>query len=67
MITDPHNGFDACVKADQFYFFTKGKTDYKVIGSLDVDAYNDLIMFIQELIDSGMEVKQVIDNAADIW
>ena len=67
MITDPHNGFDACIKADQFYYFSKEKIDYTIIGSLDIEPFNELISFIQELISSGVKIKQVLDNSADIW
>ena len=67
MKTKPHNGLDAVVKVNKFYYFRKDKTEYKVIGSLDIEPFNELIDFIKELIDSGMEIQQIMDNATDIW
>ena len=53
--------------SDQFYYFSKEKIDYTIIGSLDIEPFNELISFIQELISSGVKIKQVLDNSADIW
>ncbi len=67
MNTMPHNDFDAVVKVNQLYYFNKNKIDYKVIGSLGIGPFNELITFMQELADHGMNIQQIIDNATDIW
>lgn len=56
------NGKDACIKADQFYYFNKDKVKYKVIGSLDVNIFNLLIEFINELAEEDMHFIQITDN-----
>lgn len=59
MITNPHNGKDAYIKADQLYFFKKDKLDYRVIGQVTEEALNDIIQFIE---DGTFQFEQIIDN-----
>ena len=61
-ITNGGNGKDACVKADQFFYFNKNNIRYRVIGSLEPDIFNLLLDFIQELNNNGIRFEQVIDN-----
>ena len=56
------NHKDACVKADQFYYFNKSTCKYRVLENLDSDVFNLLIEFIEELSDKGLRFKTVIDN-----
>ena len=37
------NGKDACIKAEQFYYFNKDKIKYQVIGRLEEEIFNLLI------------------------
>jgi hypothetical protein len=62
IITSGGNGKSACVKADQFYYFNKNEIRYRILGSLDMDIFNLLIEFIQEIGDKGITFEQVIDN-----
>lgn len=54
---------DAYVKADQFFYFDKDKITYIKIGSVIPDIFNLIIEFINELSSSGVEFRQIIDNA----
>ncbi len=54
---------DAYVKADQFFYFDKDKIAYIKIGSVIPDMFNLIIEFINELSSSGVEFRQIIDNA----
>ena len=49
---------DGYIKAEQFYYFSKEKTNYIVIGELSKVVFNVLIEFIQGL-DS---IQEIIDN-----
>lgn len=56
------NGKDACVKADQFYYFNKSTCKYRVLGNLDSEVFNLLIEFINELADKGLKFETILDN-----
>lgn len=58
-ITNPDNGKDGYIKAEQLYYFNKDKIDYMVIGQMKPDIFNLLIEFIEEL-NTGF--KLIIDN-----
>lgn len=57
--TNPNNGKDGYVKAEQLYYFKKDKIDYQVIGTMNEEVFNKLIKFIEEL---NIEIKEIIDN-----
>ena len=61
-IEDGGNGKEACIKAEQFYYFNKEKIKYKVLGRLDEEIFNLLIEFIQELNQKGIQFQQITDN-----
>ena len=52
------NTKDGYIKAEQFYFFNLDKIDYAVIGKLNTDVLNKLLLFISDL----GEIKLIIDN-----
>ena len=54
---------NAYVKADQFFYFDKDKITYIKIGSVIPDIFNLIVEFIKELSSSGVEFRQIIDNA----
>lgn len=56
------NGKEACIKADQFYYFNKAKIRYKIIGQLNEEIFNLLVDFINELNEKGMSFQQITDN-----
>ena len=58
-VTDPDNGRDGYIKADQLYFFNKEKIEYRVIGKVMQDVFSELLKFIQE---SNFEIVTVTDN-----
>jgi len=58
-ITDPHNGNNGYVKADQLYYFNKDKIDYQVIGNVLPEILNLLFEFISE---SNFPIVEIIDN-----
>lgn len=53
------NKKDGYIKAEQFYYFDKNKIDYILIGSMDEDAFNALIDFINNL---KVDISHIIDN-----
>lgn len=61
-IEDGGNGKDACIKAEQFYYFSKDKIKYQVIGRLEEDVFNLLIEFIEELNEKGIHFQQIMGN-----
>lgn len=61
-IEDGGNGKEACIKAEQFYYFNKDKIKYQVIGRLEEDIFNLLIEFIEELNEKGMQFQQIMGN-----
>lgn len=58
-VTNPDNGKDGFVKADQFYYFEKEKIEFKLIGRLEPDIFELLIEFIQ---DGTFQITDIIDN-----
>lgn len=58
-ITNPDNGNNGYVKADQLYYFKKDKIDYQVIGNILPDILNLLFEFISE---SNFPIVEIIDN-----
>lgn len=58
-ITNPDNGNDGYVKADQLYYFRKDNIDYQVIGNVLPDVLNLLFDFISE---SDFPIVEIIDN-----
>ena len=57
--TNPNNGRDGYIKADQLYYFNKEKIDFQVIGSMNKESLEKLIKFIEEL---EIDIKEIIDN-----
>ena len=58
-VTNPNDGKDGFVKADQLYYFSKNNIDYSIIGEMKPDRFNDLIDFIEK---SNFEIIEIIDN-----
>ena len=58
-ITNPDNGNDGYVKADQLCYFKKDKIVYQVIGNVLPDILNLLFEFISE---SNFPIVEIIDN-----
>lgn len=50
------------IKADQFYYFSKNKTHFKVIGRINDDVFNLLIEYIEHLRDEGKAFESITDN-----
>ena len=57
-ITNGGNKKNGYIKANQFYYFNKEKTDFLVIGSLNNDVFESLLKLIEQL----KTVYEVIDN-----
>ena len=53
------NDKDGYIKANQFYYFNKKKIRFRIIGSMNEDAFNELLKYIEAL---DIEIKQIIDN-----
>ena len=56
------HGKGGYIKAEQFYYFDKSKTNYLVIGSLTPDAWDALVDFIEALPEQGVEIREILDN-----
>lgn len=54
-----NNGCDGFIKAEQFYYFSKDKLDYDVIGKLEPKVLVLLMKFIREL---DIPFRAIIDN-----
>lgn len=52
------HGKDGFIKAEQFYYFDRSKTDFYVLGNIEPELFNALIEFIKEL----DEIEQIVDN-----
>ncbi len=46
-VTNPDDGKDGFVKADQLYYFNKAKIQYRVIGYVRQEVMNELLEFIE--------------------
>ena len=53
---------DAFIKADQFYYFDRSNLDFSVIGSVDIDAWEALLTFIEGLAEKGLDILHITDN-----
>jgi hypothetical protein len=53
-----HATKDGYIKAEQFYYFNKSKTNYHVIARLTEETFAKLIQFISKL----DEYEHIIDN-----
>ena len=58
-VTNPDNGGSGYIKADQLYYFSKEKIDYRVIGYINPDILDLLFEFIEE---SDFEIVNITDN-----
>ncbi len=56
--TNPDDGKEGYVKANQFYYFNKSKIDYIVIGSMNDDIFSQLL----DRIESLHKIYEVTDN-----
>ena len=56
------NSKEGFIKAEQFYYFSKERIEYKVIGELKPETLTDLMNFIEQLSTNGVLITQVIDN-----
>lgn len=46
------------IKADQFYYFDRNKIDFYVLGNVEPELFNELLVFI-----GGLEnVEHIVDN-----
>ena len=52
------HGKDGYIKAEQFYYFDRNKTDFYVLGNVDPELLKALIQFIADL----EEVVHITDN-----
>ena len=58
-ITNPHNNKSGYIKSDQFYYFSKDKISYEVIGYMKPEIFNSLIEYIDN---SDFELFDIVDN-----
>ena len=58
-ITNPHNNKSGYIKSDQFYYFSKDKISYEVIGYMKPEIFNSLIEYIDN---SDFELLDIVDN-----
>ena len=56
------NSKDGFIKAEQFYYFSKAKTNYRVIGQLKPETLAELMDFIEALSAKGVAIEQIVDN-----
>lgn len=56
------NKRDGYIKCEQFYYFRKDKLNYSVIGELNVGVLDIILDYINELIEAGVEFRDVTDN-----
>ena len=58
-IIDGGNGKDGFTKTEQFYYFNKSKINFNVIGYLQEDVFELIILFIGKL---KIPIEQIADN-----
>lgn len=56
------NDKEGYIKAEQFYYFNKEKIQFDVIGELNEETYNLLILFIESLAEKSIKIDQIVDN-----
>ena len=47
------------IKTEQFYYFKKDKINYKVIGNMTQEAFDELIVFINSL---DVPIENIVEN-----
>lgn len=52
------HGKSGFIKAEQFYYFDRSKTDFYVLGNVEPELFNELLEFINSL----TEIEHIIDN-----
>ncbi|MGL5415506.1 MAG: hypothetical protein ACRDAU_07590 [Clostridium sp.] len=57
--TNPDNGKEGYIKAEQLYYFNKNKIEFDVIGKVTTEKLNELIEFINSL---EIDLEEIIDN-----
>ncbi len=60
------NNLDSYVEADQLFYFDKTKINYTHLGRIDSDVFNLIVEFMEELGNSGIPMKQILDKATRI-
>lgn len=58
-VTNPDNGREGYIKAEQLYYFNKEKIEYQVIGRMNDESLEKLIRFIENL---EVDIEEIIDN-----
>ncbi len=53
------NDKEGYIKADQLYYFNKNKIQYKVIGQINEDVFEELLNFIEN---GSFEIISITDN-----
>lgn len=52
------HGKEGYIKAEQFYYFDRDKTDFYVLGNVEPELFNELLAYIQTL----EEIENIVDN-----
>ena len=52
------HGKEGYIKAEQFYYFDRNKTDFYVLGNVTPELFNELLAYIQTL----GEIENIVDN-----
>ena len=52
------HGKEGYIKAEQFYYFDRDKTDFYVLGNVEPELFNELLAYIQTL----EEIENITDN-----
>lgn len=61
-ITNPNDGKDGFIKAEQLYYFNKNNIEYIVIGRVTEEFLEQLFDFINSYVDSGKNITLITDN-----
>ena len=56
------HGREGYIKAEQFYYFSKAKTPYLIIGELKAETLESLFDFIESMPEKGIKIQRIIDN-----
>ena len=54
------------VESNNFFYFDKKKIKYVHIGRLDVEVYNLIVEFIEEISHDGVVINRILDRASVI-